>query len=29
MDLLGRIREEMAFEANVRKSYLYRFLMEL
>ncbi len=29
MDLLARIRDEMAFEANVRKSYLYRFLMEL
>jgi MFS family permease len=28
MDLLARIRDEMAFEANVRKSYLYRFLME-
>jgi len=28
MDLLGGVREEMAFEANVRKSYLYRFLME-
>ncbi|HLB24440.1 MAG TPA: MFS transporter [Dehalococcoidia bacterium] len=29
MDLLARIRDEMAFEANVKKSYLYRFLMEL
>lgn len=29
MDLLARIRDEMAFEANVRKSYVYRFLMEL
>lgn len=29
MDLLGSIRNEMAFESNVRKSYLYRFLMEL
>jgi MFS family permease len=28
VDLLGRVREELAFEANVRKSYLYRFLME-
>ena len=27
MDLLGRIREDMALEANVWKSYLYRFLM--
>ena len=27
MDLLARIRDDMAFEANVRKSYLYRFLM--
>ncbi|MEX2245559.1 MAG: MFS transporter [Dehalococcoidia bacterium] len=27
MDLLGRIREDLAFEGNVRKSYLYRFLM--
>jgi MFS family permease len=27
MDLLGRIREDMAFEGNVWKSYLYRFLM--
>ncbi len=28
MDLLARIREDMAYEANIRKSYLYRFLME-
>jgi MFS family permease len=28
MDLLGRIREDMAYEGNVRKSYIYRFLME-
>ena len=28
MDLLARIRDEMAFEGNVRKSYVYRFLME-
>ncbi|MBI5287662.1 MAG: MFS transporter [Chloroflexi bacterium] len=28
MDLLARVRDEMAFEANVWKSYLYRFLME-
>ncbi len=27
MDLLGRIREDMALEGNVWKSYLYRFLM--
>jgi MFS family permease len=27
MDLLARIRDDMAFEGNVRKSYLYRFLM--
>jgi MFS family permease len=27
MDLLGRIRSDMAFEGNVWKSYLYRFLM--
>src|SRR5262245_39570557 len=27
MDLLGRIRDDMAFEGNVWKSYLYRFLM--
>ena len=27
MDLLGRIRNDMAFEGNVWKSYLYRFLM--
>jgi len=27
MDLLGRIREEIALEANIRKSYVYRFLM--
>jgi MFS family permease len=27
MDLLGRIRDEMAFEGNIWKSYLYRFLM--
>lgn len=28
MDLLGRIREDMALEANVWKSYVYRFLMQ-
>ena len=28
MDLLGRIRDEMAYEANIKKSYLFRFLME-
>lgn len=28
MDLLGRIRDDMAYEANIRKSYAYRFLME-
>jgi MFS family permease len=27
MDLLGRIREDMALESNIWKSYLYRFLM--
>jgi MFS family permease len=27
LDLLGRVREEMALEANIWKSYLYRFLM--
>lgn len=27
MDLLGRIRDEMAFEGNVWKSFVYRFLM--
>ncbi len=27
MELLARIREDMAFEGNVRKSYIYRFLM--
>jgi MFS family permease len=27
MDLLGRIQSEMAFEGNIWKSYLYRFLM--
>jgi len=27
MDLIGRIRDEMAFEGNIWKSYLYRFLM--
>jgi MFS family permease len=27
MDLLGRIRDEMAFEGNVWKSFAYRFLM--
>jgi MFS family permease len=27
MDLLGRIRDDMAFEGNIWKSYLYRFLM--
>ncbi len=27
MDLLGSIRNEMAFEGNIWKSYLYRFLM--
>jgi len=29
MDLLGRVRNEMAFEGNVWKSYAYRFLMQL
>ncbi len=28
MDLLTRIESDMAFESNVRKSYIYRFLME-
>lgn len=28
MDLLAGIRDEMAFEGNIRKSYVYRFLME-
>lgn len=28
MDLLGRVREELALEANIRKSYLYRFLLQ-
>jgi MFS family permease len=28
MDLLGRVRDEMAFEGNVRKLYIYRFLMD-
>jgi MFS family permease len=28
MDLLARIREDMAYESNIWKSYLYRFLME-
>ncbi len=28
MDLLARIREDMAHESNIWKSYLYRFLME-
>jgi MFS family permease len=27
MDLMARVREEMAFESNIWKSYLYRFLM--
>jgi MFS family permease len=27
MELLPRIRDELAFEGNIRKSYLYRFLM--
>ena len=27
MDLLARVRDEIAFEGNVRKSYVYRFLM--
>lgn len=27
MDLLARIRDDMAFESNIWKSYLYRFLM--
>jgi len=27
MDLLARVRDEVALEANIRKSYLYRFLM--
>ena len=29
MDLLAQIRDEMAFEGNIWKSYLYRFLMKL
>ncbi|MEX0749726.1 MAG: MFS transporter [Dehalococcoidia bacterium] len=28
MDLLGRIREDMALEANIGKSFLYRFLIQ-
>lgn len=28
MDLLGRIRDDMALEANVWKSYVYRFLLQ-
>lgn len=28
MDLLTRVRDEMAFEGNVWKSYVYRFLMQ-
>lgn len=28
MDLLARIRDDMAFESNVWKSYVYRFLMQ-
>jgi MFS family permease len=28
MDLLSRVRDEMAFEGNIWKSYVYRFLME-
>jgi MFS family permease len=28
MNLLGRVRDEMAYEGNIGKSYLYRFLME-
>lgn len=28
MDLLARVRDEMAYEGNIRKSYIYRFLME-
>lgn len=28
MDLLSRVRDEIAFEGNVRKVYLYRFLMQ-
>jgi MFS family permease len=28
MDLLARVRDEMAFEGNIWKSYVYRFLME-
>lgn len=28
MDLLARIRDDMAYESNVWKSYVYRFLME-
>lgn len=28
MDLLGRIRDDMAYEANIKKSYVFRFLME-
>ena len=28
MDLLARIRDDMAYEGNIWKSYLYRFLME-
>src|SRR4051812_21577355 len=27
MELLPRIRDELAFEGNIRKSYIYRFLM--
>jgi MFS family permease len=29
MDLLAQIRDDMAFEGNIWKSYLYRFLMKL
>jgi len=28
MDLLGRIRDDMAFEGNIWKSYLFRFVMD-
>ena len=28
MDLLARIRDDMAYESNIWKSYVYRFLME-
>jgi MFS family permease len=28
MDILARIRDDMAYEANIRKSYIFRFLME-